>query len=745
MASLPPLKAIGKVKVEIYGALPGSAKWDEAIWGQSTWSAFGWMDVTPQSMVARVSWGADDPTGVLTIPAAGAWVINTYDPQRLLDPSNGRSPYATSMRPGKPLRVSYIDATSTRRIVRQGLIDEIDFDIMEKRGTLRGTDMVQLMVNAVLPAAQVGLPSTLRARATELIKRAGLSLLVPVEGAPDVALNGSFESVDDPTSPYPFPHNWIPYPDGAYTFAPLLEEVDGARAIWLGLYGTSHSIFQAHTLVPGRTYTLSASAKRDSGSVSNGSVQIQDVDNSFILAAELQFTNGHPFVRKSVTFVAPAPAGRIQINIAVAANPAGEGWYYDDITLTEELIDAPVGPALTVEASVWTHILTASLDALYAAWLDRAGTLRFRSFGNPQDTGFQAGGAEGIPISTLKTQGSLQGVYTHVIAFDDGAPTVPVEATDATKKSLYGDIVLKRDQPVPDAAVWVASVLADRSGASLQYEPGTLYPQTEEMLESILNLGMIDIAHLVAESVDPSVDVAARVLGGVIVADTGTGWTAQLSTYVPATEWDEAEQPEPPPIEPPPNVITGVVRTYACTKDSRLAHSSSLDAGNGLDVNLPIGNIGAYRNRAVMGFASIPFAGVVSVDKAELLVTIGSNSCGAFGSDPKVNVSRLTGGFSEGTYNVNCGFGTGNAVKYPGPSTTSSGAVTKAVSKTTGTQVAIDITAIVKAWHSGQSQHGLMVKSAGEDTAKYTTAFYARHHGTAGNRPSLRLTLTVEA
>jgi hypothetical protein len=407
--------------------------------------------------------------------------------------------------------------------------------------------------------------------------------------------------------------------------------------------------------------------------------------------------------------------------------------------------DPPVGPPLTEAVSAWQHILSGALDALYAAWMDRSGTLRFRSFGNPRDTGFFAGGADGIPISNMKTQGSLQGVYTHIVAFDDGAPTVAVEAIDIDKRNLYGDITLKRDHPVPDARVWVDSVLSDRSGSALQYAPGTLYPQTEDALESILDLGMIDIAHLVAESVNPTIDVAARVLGGAIVGDTGTGWTAQLLTYVPAKEWEEAEQPEPPIPPIPPDTVSGVVRTYACTKDARLVHSSSLDAGNGQDVNLPYGYISPYRNRVVLGFAGIPWADVVSVDKAELIVTSGAESCGAFGSAPKVQVSRLTASFSEGSYNVNCGFSTTNAVKYPGPAITSSGAVSASMPINSGIDKIINITAIVKAWHSGQPQHGLMIKSAGEDASKYTGSIYSRHHGTVSNRPSLRLTLTVKA
>lgn len=593
--TLPPLPAIGKVHIEIYGALPGSAKWDEAVWNESLWATFGWMDVTPQSVAARVTWGADDPVGVLTIPAAGSWIVNTYDPKRMLDPSNGNSIYAGAIRPGKPIRLSYIHSTLGRKIVRQGLIDEVDYDLVTQQGTLRGTDMVQLMVGATIAANTAGIPGTLRTRAAYIIGKAGLSQLVTVE-----------------------------------------------------------------------------------------------------------------------------------------ATPADQ-------------TDPACGPAITSEASAWAHIITGALDALYAVWLDRTGVLRFRSFGNPNDTGFQVGGADGIPISTMKTQGSLQGVYTRIIAFDSLAPTVAVQAVDIDKAALYGDISLKRTTPVPNAAAWVASVLADRSGASLQYAPGTLYPQTEDVLESILDLGMIDIVNLVVESVDPTIDVDARVLGGAIVADTGTGWTAQLSTYIPATEWEEAETPEPPePPIIPPDQTTQVVRTYNCTKDARLAHSSSLDAGNGTDVQLPIGYIGGYRNRAVLDFSAVPWSGVVEVVKAELLCTVGPESCGAFGSSPKVTVSRITSGWSEGSYSSSCGFGTSNSVVYPGPSVTSSGAVSASMPANTGADKSIDITAIVRAWFGGQTQRGVRIISAGEDAGKYTTAIYSRHHGTVANRPQLKLTLKVK-
>jgi len=601
--TLPPLPAIGSARVEIYGAV--GPKWDSAAWDEQDWSSLGWIDVTPQSVVCKASWGADDPVGVLTVPAAGSWTVNTYDPLRKLDPSNGSSDYATAIRPGRPLRLSYINGIGERKIVRQGLIDEVEYDVSEKRGSLRGTDMVQLLVNATVAAGQLlkkknspvllAAPMTLRARAQYFIDMVGLTALVPVE-----------------------------------------------------------------------------------------------------------------------------------------ATPAGE-------------TDPPVGPVIKDEASAWEHILSGALDALCAVWMDRAGVLRFRSFGNPRDTGFQAGGADGIPISTLSTSGSLQGVYTRIVAFDDGAPTVPVSVSDLPKREVYGDISYKRDHPVPDATVWVNSVLADRAGASLQYSPGTLYPQTEAALESILDLGMIDIAHLLVESIQPTIDVSARVLGGSITGDTGTGWTAQLLTYIPAKEWEDAETPEPPepPVIPPVNTQQ-VTRTYDCLKDARLALSGSLEGGNGLDTTIPIGYINGTKNRAVLGFQSIPWTKVVSVDKAELLLTVGSESCGAFGSSPKISVARLTGSFTEGTYDVACGFGSSNAVVYPGPSVTSSGKVTASMPASSGSKKTIVITEIARAWFGGQKQNGLKLNSAGEDSGSYTTSIYSRHHGTVGNRPQLRLTLTVE-
>jgi hypothetical protein len=744
--ALPPLPAIGTARIEILGPLSGSARWGEAIWGQSNWALYGWFDVTPQSMNARITWGADDPEGVLTVPAAGSWLVKTYDPKRLLDPSNGASPLSSSLKPGRAVRVTYHTLEKGTVVVRQGLIDEVEYDLITKQGTLRGTDVVQLMVGAKLPEGMTGAPDTLRERAYWLVQQGGLGTLVKVErtGGANLLTNGDFENGTT---------GW----SSGRSFTPPSTQppaIGGTKVLEIqGGAGYPKSIQQLNA-VPGGVYTLkgwmllAAGGKqpsalitaRNNGSQSGGSPAITGTSPKF---------EWQPF---STTYTVPLDGSittvEADLRINSSATATGDFVWFDAVSLEGPtgVADPKVGPLDAREQSVWQHILTAAYDALYACWLDAEGTLRFRSFGNPNDLGLQIGGAAGIPIDTLVTQASLQGVHTRVVTYDMTAPEVPVEAVDIGKTGIYGDIVLHRQLPVPNARAWVDSVLADRSGSGLQYSPGTLRPQTEEQFNALIALGMIDLVNLVVESIDPTINVAARVLGGSIEANTESGWSATLATYIPGSEWEEAEAPPVIPPEPPGGgTVPGQVRTYAATADSRLAHSSSLDAGNGMDVNLPIGYIGPYRNRGVIDFADIPFGDVVSIEKAELLLTVGANSCGAFGADPKVKVERITAKWSEGTYNSNCGFSTSNSVKYPGPAVSSSGAVTKSMPKGSGSAVSIDITAIARAWLGGAAQYGVRLISAGEDTSKYTTSVYTRHHGTAAYRPSIKLTLTKKA
>src|SRR5215831_392559 len=140
---LPPLPAKGNVGIEIFGPQSNAARWDEAVWDGGTWSQLIWRDVTPESLQVQISWGSDDVAGVLSTPAAGSWELNTYDPERKLDPANGASEFAASIRPGRPIRI--ILKEDPVYVIRAGLIDEVDFDVVALTGSLRGTDGVQLM------------------------------------------------------------------------------------------------------------------------------------------------------------------------------------------------------------------------------------------------------------------------------------------------------------------------------------------------------------------------------------------------------------------------------------------------------------------------------------------------------------------------------------------------------------------------------------------------------------------------
>lgn len=597
--ALPPLPAIGSAVVQILSAGETAHRWGFAQWDVSKWDEVAWRDVTPETMHMQVSWGADDAAGVLTAPAAGQWTLDTYDPDRRLDPSNGASPFSAALRPGRPIRLLYRSVGFPDETVRKGLIDEIEFDVIARTGRIRGTDGIGLMVQAVLLAglsSDAGMPTTLRARARYLIAKAKLSNLITVE--------------DDPMQ-------------------------------------------------------------------------------------------GDP----------PVP------------------------------FDPVIGAVIDDDANLWAHLSQYARDVLYAVWLDRHGMLRFRGYGDPRDSGLQAGGEGGIPLSSLNTQSSLGNVYTHVIAFDVAAPTVPVEKEEARVEELYGDIIYKRDRPVPNAVGWVDSVLADRAGASLQYAPGTLYPQTRDHLMSILDTGMVDILNIVAEA--DGINIAARVLGGFIRADTGTGWSATFGSYIPAKEWEQAETPPPtePPVEPPPDTHQET-RTYAATKDTRAARTDGgSNYGSGTEGELPVGAWQGWRNRAFIDFADIPWTKVVSVDKCILNLDTSSQVNVGFGSSPKVKVQRVTESWSEGSSSSPS---SGNATVYPGPSMTSSGAVTKSITESENAAVSIDITAIARAWFGGSSQHGVGIISAGEDSTTYTTEFWSRENSTSSKRPSLSLTVTVE-
>lgn len=600
MSMLPPVGAIGTIAIEIFGPAPGHAKWDVATWGDDVWGSSDWQDVTPQSMSASMSWGADDGSqGVLSVCSAGTWNVRTYDPDRKLDPSNVASELHSVLHPGSKVRVRYVGATP--RTVKRGVIDEITYDLDTETGSIRATDGVSILQGANIAAGTAGAPTTLYARARWLLSLAKIS----------------------------------------------------------------------------------------------------------------------------------------------------------DITVDEDPVDGDptVGAAPTEAATVWDWLGTAALDVLRACWLSPDNVIKFRSFGDPNDLGLAIGGADGIPIDNVTPQSSLSGVVATVTGYDVGAPTTKITQTNEATRELVGTNVYERTRPVPGGALWVANVLADRSGASLQYRLGTLRPRTDAELISIIDTGMVDIAHIAITHRDQGrellavpIEASARILGGTIKGDTAVGWSATLVTYVTATEWADAETPPPDPPDPEPPATQTVTRTYACNKDSRAFYNGS-NLGSGTENELPVGYWSGAKNRAFLGFATINWSDVLEVVSAEIRFTTSDQVNIGFGSAPKIRVRRITSSWSEGSSSSPSG---SNALVWPGPNVTSSGEKVEAITTAENNLEAATITAIAKAWAptaaggSGAKNYGLALYSYGESDSKYTTEFWAREHG-AGTRAEIRLTVKIPA
>jgi len=99
-----------------------------------------WQAITCQVTEARLSYGASRSRGVLTQGEPGALEIAMYDPDRTLDPSNASGPFVNILKAGLWLRLSYDDGTRT--ILKQGYLDSLEYDLVERTGRIRANDWV---------------------------------------------------------------------------------------------------------------------------------------------------------------------------------------------------------------------------------------------------------------------------------------------------------------------------------------------------------------------------------------------------------------------------------------------------------------------------------------------------------------------------------------------------------------------------------------------------------------------------
>jgi hypothetical protein len=520
--------------------------------------------------------------GVLSVAAAGRISINTYDPARILDPSNQASPFWFALTPGTPFRVSYAGVG----VIRTAFLDRVTYAQAADAGVLEGSDGIALLTQAKFTVAQMaGAPTTLRALARWIIAAKSIPLTVE----------------PDPT--------------------------DQATGLPLPL--------------------------------------------------------------------------------------------------------SPVSPPPTSPATGWDWIVLAATDTLTAAWIDSAGVLRFRAYGDPRDMGLAIGGdpalTNGVPVADMVTTVSADGVWNRATCARPGGGAV-ADASDSQSIARFGERQVSRDRPAPDPDTWVASVIADRSNASLDWTPRTLRIRDTNDLAQLVGAGMVDMVRLNVDSAVPPMSALARLLGVSLRVTWADGWSGDVQAYVPSTDWHNDQVPPDPPINPTPPPTKQVVRTYVCIADARVSKTSgNANYGAGTAGQIPVGSWQGWQNRGLFKFAAIDWSDVVSVVSARVLFTTSSQVNVGFGSSPKSTVRRITANWSEGSLSSP---GSGNSVIYPGPAVTSTGAVTEGVSGSQGARVDFACTAIAR---------------AGETNDAYTTEFLSRETGSSGSRPVLELTLNVLA
>lgn len=224
------------------------------------------------------------------------------------------------------------------------------------------------------------------------------------------------------------------------------------------------------------------------------------------------------------------------------------------------------------------------------------------------------------------------------------------------------------------------------------------------------------------------------------VARSGSTWQVlQVEHSVDGSDWrmtiaaDQTQNAlvassDPTPDDPTDPSVSTSSQTLTSTKSAALYYDGGYK-GNGAGSNLPVGvsgYYGQYRYRSLIGFTITWPAAAISVKSATLRLKTTTQDWITFGSSPKVYVQRITGSWSEGTYNAAPPnqWSTTNAVTYPGPTVTTTGQVLAAITTATSTLVDIDITDIANDWlSSGITDASVRLIAASESVSTYNTEF----------------------
>jgi hypothetical protein len=162
--------------VEIYVTDPDGYRWDEALWDAATWSEDEWVSISEWVIFVDSTWGADRPdAGILADQKAGSWAVQTYDPDRVLDPSNAESQFYPLLVPDLPIRLNH----GTQRTVRTGQVVDIQYSHAEHGGRISASDAVSRASRAMVPPG-TALGDTFLTRIEDAIDGAGIQLHVSV-------------------------------------------------------------------------------------------------------------------------------------------------------------------------------------------------------------------------------------------------------------------------------------------------------------------------------------------------------------------------------------------------------------------------------------------------------------------------------------------------------------------------------------------------------------------------------------
>jgi hypothetical protein len=739
------------VSVELYAPTTVDSRWDRALWNAQTWDAPSWEAVECQVVEADYQSGVSQEAGILSVPDAGALDLRTYDPDRLLDPLATESPFFGSVRPGTPIRIrgrvpGPVGAWT-------GYIDEARFELATYTGRIRAVDGIAYLAQAEVPEGTV-LPNTLRARVRAVVAAVGLGATVPVQGelvSTQRLTNPSFE---------PDAAGWTNQGGGAGSGSVAVSGApDGARALKVVGGGGYPQFEQLVPSLAGLTYTCSVWTMRTAGLPGSLIPVAKDAAGTLLLAGQVDGTfSGGTWEYLSTSLTTPEGTAFVGLDLRIhaAATAATDAPLFDLAQLVGPDPGATLPPDPPVAAfdgkaaSAWSVIQDAALDALTFVWLDGTGTLRFTPWGSLPDADYSlgcddgTGGAWLVGVSSLEAVAQADGIRNAVRTWSS-ANTFGAAVKDPGSINRYGERRLDVARIVPNAATWASRILADRADAGLEVTVGELRPYTESELALLLNGALAgpsvirfrDDAH--GELVDLDIALLGRAVG-----ITAGGWRFRQVAMIPRAEWDQTEPPPITPPIPPPDPWHTETRTYIATSDALIALTSGGSKyGAGASSSLPVGVWSGWTYRALIAFPAIPWTKVRRIVSATLDLATSSQVRVGFGSSPTIEAKRITSSWSAGSSSSPS---SGNAVVWPGPSTT--GSIRSNVTGAENATVRIRVDGLVLPWAPTSvggilaPQYGLALYPGSGSTAD-TTEFQPVEASGSASDPTLELVLEV--